>query len=235
MAKLIVALDYAEEREALNFISQLDPRQCAVKVGLEMFSFFGPDFVSRLIAQQFKVFLDLKFHDIPNTVSRACKACADLGVWMLNVHASGGRAMMDAARNALEPYGKDKPNLIAVTVLTSMSQAQLEETGVHHDLTKQVTSLAGLALSSALDGVVCSALETKFIKESCGSSFIAVTPGIRLPDSQPDDQSRIVTPAEAVQLGSDYLVVGRPITRAVNPGAVIKQLYTANLISGFAE
>ena len=219
--KLIVALDFDDRSTALELVDQLDPTLCALKVGNEMFTLYGADFVRVLIARQFKVFLDLKFHDIPNTVARACKASADLGVWMLNVHASGGLTMMQAARNALVPYGPSRPLLIAVTVLTSLSAADLLSFGVVKPVEKWVDSLARLAQEAGLDGVVSSALEVPTIKASCGQHFLTVTPGIRFTTDGQDDQARVITPARAIKAGSDYLVIGRPITRASNPGQVV--------------
>lgn len=215
--QLIVALDYHCESEALNLVDKLDPKQCALKIGSELFTLFGTQFVKQLIARQFKVFLDLKFHDIPNTVAQSCKAGADLGVWMLNVHASGGMRMMQAARTALEDFGASRPLLIAVTVLTSFNQEDLSSIGVGNILDNQVKHLALLAKESNLDGVVCSAFEVKELKKHCGSQFITVTPGIRLANDAHNDQSRVMTPKEAMKEGSDYLVVGRPITRSASP------------------
>lgn len=217
MAGLIVALDYDNLNEALALVDQLDPKLCALKIGNEMFTRFGPDLVKKLTSKNFPLFLDLKFHDIPNTVARACKAAADLGVWMINVHASGGLEMMKAAKNALEPYAKDAPLLIAVTVLTSMQEKELSSLGIVHPMLTQVHHLAGLAEKAGLDGVVCSAYEVGLIKKICGSQFITVTPGIRLAENVADDQARTMTPQEATAQGSDYLVIGRPITRAADP------------------
>lgn len=222
--KLIVALDFNDQQQALSLVEALDPRKVALKVGSEMFTLFGPSFVKSLVARQFKVFLDLKFHDIPNTVAQSCKAAAELGVWMMNIHASGGQEMMQAAKKALDIYGPEKPLLIAVTVLTSMKENQLSSIGLKSDLMGQVSQLARLAYQSELDGVVCSAHEAASIKTATASSFITVTPGIRLADSQPDDQSRIMTPQNAIQAGSDYLVIGRPITKASDPNEVIQRI-----------
>jgi orotidine-5'-phosphate decarboxylase len=172
-----------------------------------------------------KVFLDLKFHDIPNTVASSCRAAADLGVWMLNVHASGGLQMMQAARKAVDEYD-NRPLLIAVTVLTSMANTQLPEIGVSSILNEHVSRLANLALLAKLDGVVCSALEVAAIKKSCGKEFIAITPGIRMGTDIKDDQSRIITPDDAIGAGSDYIVVGRPVTQSKNPQQVVKDLLT---------
>ncbi len=223
-SKLIVALDFSNKNDALDLIDKLDPGLCALKIGSEMFTLWGPVFVTQLINKGFKIFLDLKFHDIPNTVARACKASADLGVWMLNVHASGGLEMMDAAVKALEPYKKDKPILIAVTVLTSFKEENLLNIGINKSLTVQVEDLAQLAKKAGLDGVVCSALEVKKIKHLCGNNFLTVTPGIRLPGNALNDQSRIMTPKQASEEGSDYLVIGRPITNAINPHETINEI-----------
>ncbi|KTD60233.1 orotidine 5`-phosphate decarboxylase [Legionella sainthelensi] len=222
--KLIVALDFNTENDALNLIDKLDPSDCVLKVGSELFTLFGTQFVKRLIQRQFKVFLDLKFHDIPNTVSKACKAGADLGVWMMNVHAAGGASMMQAARDAIESYGVGRPLLIAVTVLTSFNQNELSTIGINIPIIEQVEKLASLAKESGLDGVVCSAQEVKVIKNICGDQFITVTPGIRLETSPKDDQSRVMTPKQAFEAGSDYLVVGRPITKAADPQKVISEI-----------
>ncbi|KTD70384.1 orotidine 5`-phosphate decarboxylase [Legionella santicrucis] len=222
--KLIVALDFNTEIDALNLIEKLDPHHCALKVGSELFTSFGTQFVKQLVQRQFKVFLDLKFHDIPNTVSKACKAGADLGVWMMNVHAAGGPSMMHAARDAIESYGVDRPLLIAVTVLTSFNQNELSTIGINIPIIEQVKKLAVLAKESGLDGVVCSAQEVKVIKSICDVQFITVTPGIRLDTSPKDDQSRVMTPKQAVEAGSDYLVVGRPITQAEEPQKVISEI-----------
>ncbi len=222
--KLIVALDFDNQNAALALVDQLDPTLCAVKVGSEMFTLFGTDFVRALVTRGFNVFLDLKFHDIPNTVARACKAGADLGVWMLNVHASGGLQMMQAARQALESYGETRPRLIAVTVLTSMAESDISIIGIQRPLHEQVTQLALLAKKAALDGVVCSGLEVPTIKNTCGQDFLTVTPGIRFPGDAHDDQTRTLTPEQALKAGSDFLVVGRPITRATNPMTVVRDL-----------
>lgn len=222
--KLIVALDIDNKNEALDLIDQLDPASCTLKIGSEMFTLWGPIFVTQVINRGFKVFLDLKFHDIPHTVARACKAGAELGVWMLNVHASGGLEMMQAAVKALEPYGANRPILVAVTVLTSFAADDLVSIGVERPLLTHVGDLAQLANAAGLDGVVCSSYEVKKIKELCGQDFLTVTPGIRLPDNSSDDQSRIMTPKQAIDEGSDYLVIGRPITRASNPASSVREI-----------
>ncbi|SIQ11343.1 orotidine-5'-phosphate decarboxylase [Aeromonas sp. RU39B] len=219
--KVVVALDFAREEEALALVAQLSPTECRLKVGKEMFTLFGPQFVRQLVGQGFEVFLDLKFHDIPNTVAKAVAASAELGVWMVNVHASGGRRMMEAAKAALAPYGDKAPLLIAVTVLTSMEQSDLAELGVTLSPAEQVLRLARLTKQSGLDGVVCSAQEAELLKRELGDEFVLVTPGIRPSGSAQGDQRRIMTPAEAVTAGADYLVVGRPITQSGEPAAVL--------------
>lgn len=222
--QLIVALDFNCKQSALNLVEQLDPKQCALKVGSELFTLFGVELVKQLVNKQFKVFLDLKFHDIPNTVANACKAAADLGVWMVNVHASGGIRMMQAAKDAIDSYGADKPILIAVTVLTSFNETDLNSIGICQPVSEHVNKLAFLTKEAGLDGVVSSAYEAKSIKNLCGSEFITVTPGIRLADDLKNDQTRIMTPQEAINSGSDYLVIGRPITQSIYPMKVITQI-----------
>lgn len=221
--KLIVALDFDNKAAAFNLIDQLDPHQCALKVGSEMFTLFGMDFVRTLIDMQFKVFLDLKFHDIPNTVARACKAAAEAGVWMLTLHAMGGLEMMQSALRAIEPFGHTRPLLVAVTILTSMHADDLLALGINMPLQDYVSSLAHLAHKAKLNGVVSSAQEVVAIKAAFGDDFLAITPGIRRACDTVDDQMRIVTPAMALQAGSDYLVVGRPITRAAKPADALRE------------
>ena len=223
-AKLIVALDIKKQNQALALVDKLTPTNCILKVGSEMFTLFGSQFVQLLVSKGFKVFLDLKFHDIPNTVAQACVAAAELGVWMINVHALGGSAMMVAASQALIRYGKDRPLLIAVTILTSSTQQVLTEIGIELPIEEQVIRLALLAKNAGLDGVVCGALEVPEIKAVCGKQFLTVTPGIRLAGNALDDQARIVSVEQAVSLGSDYLVVGRPITQAEDPPLVIHEI-----------
>lgn len=218
---VIVALDYPNEKQALSFVDRIDPCSCQLKVGKEMFTLFGPQFVKELHRRGFNVFLDLKFHDIPNTTARAVAAAAELGVWMVNVHASGGMRMMQAAKEALEPYGKDRPLLIGVTVLTSMDQSDLSGIGLNVSPQEQVMRLASLTKEAGLDGVVCSAQEASILKAKLGQAFQLVTPGIRPAGSQQGDQRRIMTPREALKAGSDYLVIGRPITQADNPAQVL--------------
>ena len=224
MSSLIVALDFDSQHTALKLVEKLDPAKCAVKVGSEMFTRFGASWIKTLTNLNFKIFLDLKFYDIPTTVAKACCACADLGVWMLNVHASGGVQMMHAAREAIEPFGNSRPLLIAVTVLTSFSSEDLSLIGVQNNMTSHVRHLAELALSAGLDGVVSSAHDVRTIKNACGEKFLTVTPGIRLPGAPLDDQSRVMTPAEVHRVGSDYFVVGRPITQSPDPLSVINML-----------
>ena len=223
-SKVIVALDYNQESDALKFVDSVDPSLCRLKVGKEMFTYFGPAFVKKLIERRFEVFLDLKFHDIPNTVASAVRAAAELGVWMVNVHASGGAKMMTAAREILEPYGNDAPLLTAVTVLTSMDQEQLSAVGIERQVREQVCLLAQLAGKCGLDGVVCSAQEAPMLRQIMGKDFLLVTPGIRPLNVAVGDQSRVVTPKQAVLNGSSYLVIGRPITRAEDPNEVLRQI-----------
>ncbi len=218
--KIVIALDYANSQEALNFVEKLDPTLCRLKVGKELFTAAGPQLVEKLIAQGFGVFLDLKFHDIPTTVAKASEAASRLGVWMLNVHASGGTAMMEAAREGVE-RSDHQPILIAVTVLTSMNQTIMNQIGVASSVADQVLNLANLTQKSGLDGVVCSAQEAPILRQSLGHEFILVTPGIRPTGAANDDQSRVVTPSQALTLGSSYLVIGRPITQAKNPLEVL--------------
>ena len=222
--KVLIALDYDDQQTALNFVKQLSPDSCRLKVGKEMFTYFGPAFVKELIDLGFDVFLDLKFHDIPNTVAKAVTAAAKMGVWMVNVHASGGVEMMTKAKQALEQFGDKAPLLIAVTVLTSMDAAELTRLGVDKTPEQQVIYLAKLAKESGLDGVVCSAQEAKQLKSLLGNDFKLVTPGIRPAGSDAGDQKRIMTPKQAIDDGSDYLVVGRPITQAADPVAVLKEI-----------
>lgn len=223
--KIIVALDYPEAAAARQLVAKLDPSLCRLKVGKELFTAEGPAFVSSLVDQGYGVFLDLKFHDIPNTVAKACTAASRLGVWMLNVHASGGRAMMMAAREAIDK-ASTSPQLIAVTVLTSMDEPALHEVGVAGALRDQVLRLASLTKDCGLDGVVCSAQEAPLLRSRLGEDFSLVTPGIRPTDASLDDQSRVLTPAAALRQGSSYLVIGRPITQAADPLAALHHIHT---------
>ena len=221
--RVIVALDFPDAGAALAMAARLDPALCRVKVGKELFVAAGPAVVERLQASGFEVFLDLKFHDIPNTVAGACRAAARLGVWMLNVHAGGGSAMMRAAREAVEGFPK-RPLLIGVTVLTSLSDAELGEIGFAGSAADNVARLARLAAASGLDGVVCSAEEATMLRETLGAGFVSVTPGIRLPGDAKGDQSRVVTPEIAVRQGAHYLVIGRPVTQAADPAATLQSI-----------
>ena len=214
--RVIVALDFPDAEQALALAGRLSPRDCRVKVGKELFCRGGPDVVRRLVDRGYDVFLDLKFHDIPNTVAAACRAAAELGVWMMNVHAWGGSAMMRAARDALADFDAP-PLLIGVTVLTSQDQSVLDELGVATPLQDQVLRLAGLVAKSGLDGVVCSAREAGSLRREFGRDFALVTPGIRPDGSADDDQKRIMGPVEAIRAGSSFLVIGRPITQANAP------------------
>ena len=222
--KVIVALDFAEQNKALELVDRLEPNECRLKVGKEMFTRFGPEFVKNLQNKGFDVFLDLKFHDIPNTVAKAVKAAADLGVWRVNVHASGGMKMMEAARKELEAYGNDRPLLIAVTILTSMDEETLHSLGLNCSIDEQVLRLAKLTANSGLDGVVCSAREAPILRKELPESFKLITPGIRPVGASVGDQVRIVTPKQALLNGSNYLVIGRPITQAQNPLEELKKI-----------
>lgn len=222
--KVIVALDFDNKNKAMDFVDRLDSSSCRLKVGKEMFTYFGPEFVKTLVAKKFDVFLDLKFHDIPNTTAKACKAAADLGVWMMNVHASGGPKMMEYARRALDEYKQERPLLIGVTVLTSMDQAQLSSIGIDVQPDQHVLRLAKLTEQSGLDGVVCSAQEAKLLRAELPQDFLLVTPGIRPVGSAQGDQSRIMTPQQAMKSGVSYMVIGRPITQADDPVAVLNSI-----------
>lgn len=214
--KIIIALDYPEAGPALALADRLQPSLCRLKVGKELFTAAGPALLEQLMNRGFEVFLDLKFHDIPNTVAQACKAAAGLGVWMVNVHALGGRKMLDAAREALANTGR-RPKLIAVTLLTSMAQGDLDDLGIVATPAEMVLRLASLARDCGLDGVVCSAQEAALLRKQCGNDFCLVTPGIRPTQASLDDQSRVMTPLAALRAGVNYLVIGRPITQAEDP------------------
>lgn len=220
---LIVALDYQELSACMELVSKLDPKQVRLKVGNELFTSCGPQAVEQFQKLGFEVFLDLKYHDIPNTVAQAVTAAARLGVWMVNVHAGGGERMMVAARQAVD-QAEHKPLLIGVTVLTSMTAMDLQQAGVSLSPKDQVRELASLAQQCGLDGVVCSAQEAPMLRETCGDNFALVTPGIRPAGAASDDQRRTLTPAEALAAGSDYLVVGRPITQAADPARACEDI-----------
>jgi len=221
--RVVVALDFADAASALALAGRLTPQSCRLKVGKELFTAAGPQLVATLAQRGFDIFLDLKFHDIPNTVAQACRAASQLGVWMLNVHALGGRAMLEAAREALEAM-PHRPLLIAVTVLTSLEEAELREVGIEARPLDAALRLATLAHDSGLDGVVCSAHEAGRIRDALGEGFLRVTPGIRLAGEQAGDQKRIMTPRLAMESGSSYLVVGRPVTRAAEPLQILAQI-----------
>lgn len=228
--RIVVALDMPDSRQALEFAARVTPQTCRLKIGFELFTAAGPQLVQTLAGKGFDVFLDLKYHDIPNTVARACAAAASLGVWMLNVHALGGRKMMMAAREALDRLPQ-RPLLIGVTVLTSHAAEDLAGIGLAATTGEQVSRLARLARDSGLDGVVCSAQEAPVLRAEHGPGFFLVTPGIRPAGSARDDQQRIVTPAEAVRAGAHFLVIGRPITQAPDPSAVLDSI-NADLPAG---
>ena len=221
--KVIVALDFPEARSALDLAARLNPAQCRLKVGSELFAAAGPALVEDLVKRGFGVFLDLKYHDIPNTVASACRAAARLGVWMLNVHASGGRSVLQAAREAILP-APNAPKLIAVTLLTSLAESDLAELGIRGPTDEAVLRLALLTQSCGLDGVVCSAREAAALRKACGDAFCLVTPGIRPPDAAADDQQRVATPAQAIANGASYLVIGRPIIRAADPQQALEAI-----------
>lgn len=221
--KVIVALDYPTAEAAWGLIDQLDPTLCRLKIGKEMFTHMGPAFVSQVIDRDFDVFLDLKYHDIPNTVASACDAAADLGVWMMNVHAAGGRRMMETTMERLAKRSQ-RPLLIAVTILTSLSQEEITEIGYPGTPAENVSRFARLAEQSGLDGVVCSPREAEMLRAERGSDFVLVTPGVRPASASLDDQTRVMTPADAMAAGSSYLVVGRPITAAADPLAALKSI-----------
>lgn len=225
--QVIVALDFHNLEQANAFVAQLEPTECKLKVGKEMFTLFGPDWVKTLIDKGFDVFLDLKFHDIPNTVAKACAAAAELGVWMVDVHASGGRKMMQAAKQAIAESSNPGTKLIAITVLTSMDQEQLAEIVPNVTPQQQVERLAKLAYDAGVDGVVCSAQEAAVLRESLTDDFLLVTPGIRPQGSDAGDQKRIMTPKAAMEAGSSYLVIGRPITQAPNPLEALRVINTS--------
>ena len=218
--KVIVALDFPSADEALNLARKLDPTQCRVKVGKELFTRTGPALVEQLQQMDFELFLDLKYHDIPNTTAQACRAAAELGVWMVNVHALGGRRMMEAAREAVN-NSSHQPLLIAVTILTSLDGPELAEVGLSGEPVDNVVRLARLAEASGMDGVVCSPREVSTLRQTVASEFRLVTPGVRPAGVAVGDQKRITTPEDAMRLGSNYLVVGRPITQAEDPLAAL--------------
>ncbi|MDF1760765.1 MAG: orotidine-5'-phosphate decarboxylase [Coxiellaceae bacterium] len=222
---IIVALDYDDIEQARQLVKQLSPELCRLKVGKQMFTQYGPQWVEELVKQGFDIFLDLKFHDIPNTVAKACVSAASLGVWMLNVHASGGLAMMEAARQALSNIsGSKKPLLIAVTILTSMQQADLQQIGLSDDVRTCVDRLAQLAYRAECDGVVCSAQEATMLRQQLGNDFCLVTPGIRLAGGDQQDQKRVMTPESAMTAGADYLVIGRSVTQSDDPAATLQSV-----------
>ena len=219
---VIIALDFPSEAETMQLVDQLEPSLCRLKVGKELFTRCGPALVKQLVDKNFDVFLDLKYHDIPNTVAHACSAAADLGVWMLNVHALGGEKMMQAAKQALAD--KDAPLLIAVTWLTSSGQNELDALGINATPQQMVSRLATMTQNAGLDGIVCSAQEAPALRQDMGKDFLLVTPGIRLADAKQDDQCRVVTPEKAINDGASYLVIGRPITQAKDPCKVLRTI-----------
>jgi orotidine-5'-phosphate decarboxylase len=221
--RIIVPLDVESAHSALELVARLDPKLCRVKIGKELFVAAGPAVVAQVQERGFEVFLDLKFHDIPSTVAGACRSAARLGVWMMNVHASGGEAMLRAAREAVASVSRP-PLLIAVTILTSLSDSDLERVGYAGSVQENVERLARLARACGLDGVVCSAAEARLVRDATGADFVLVTPGIRLAGDATDDQARVVTPHEAVRLGANYLVIGRAITQSADPAATLESI-----------
>ena len=221
--KIIVALDYPDKKSADEFIAKINPELCALKIGKGLFTKLGPDYVRELIQKEFRVFLDLKFHDIPNTVFDACTAAAALGVWMLNVHISGGMEMMHAARKAIDQFPREKrPLLIGVTILTSLDEKDLQWLGINDSVENTVLRMAQHAKECGLDGVVCSAKEAILLRKKLGKDFLLVTPGIRLELDKDEDQKRVVTPEAAIAAGANYLVMGRSITGAEDPAKIVK-------------
>lgn len=216
LSRVIVALDYPDAALALEFVSRVSPADCRLKIGKELFTRAGPQLVETLVKRGFDIFLDLKFHDIPATVGKACAAAADLGVWMMNVHALGGTRMLESARTAVDAAGS-KAKLIAVTILTSMDESDLQSIGLAGSPGENVERLAGLASETGLDGVVCSAQEATRLRALLGENFLLVTPGVRPVGSSADDQRRVMTPADAVRSGASYLVIGRPVTQSEDP------------------
>ena len=221
--RLIIALDFDNTRSTLDFLEHVDPDKCMVKVGLELFISEGWKILDLISGKGFEIFLDLKLHDIPNTVYEAVKSAADHGVWMTNVHASGGEEMLTASKKALDDF-ESPPILIGVTVLTSLSQDSLKAIGFNN-LEDQVLRLAGLVKNSGLDGVVCAPTDINSIKTKFGNSFLSVTPGVRPEDADSNDQYRISTPSEAIKKGADYIVIGRPITQAKNPQEALEKIH----------
>ena len=233
---IIVALDFADTTTALNLSSRLDPALCRVKVGKELFTAGGPQVVDALMRQGFEVFLDLKYHDIPNTVAAACRVAASQGVWMLNVHAAGGKKMLAAAREAMDAGQGQKPLLIGVTILTSLSTEEVGEIyGIGTDVPSLVLKMAQLCRDAQLDGVVCSAQEAAVLRAAIKQEFLLVTPGIRLAGDAKGDQARVVTPTDAIKMGSDYLVIGRSITAAKDPVAALAGTNNSPFSSALTE
>jgi len=221
-SKVIVALDFSSLNETEIFLKKIKGQNCRLKVGKELFTKEGPNVIKLIQQYDFEIFLDLKFHDIPNTVSHAIKASCNLGVWMVNVHASGGKQMMLAAREAVE-CSSHKPLLIAVTILTSFDNSSYQELGFKNDLQEQIAYLATMSEKSGMDGIVCSANDICFIKPLVNEKFQFITPGIRVQKSS-DDQKRVTTPENAISNGSNYLVIGRPVTLSDDPASMIEKI-----------
>ncbi|BAP58759.1 orotidine-5'-phosphate decarboxylase [Candidatus Tachikawaea gelatinosa] len=228
---ILIALDYSNLNEMLDFVDKIDPQYCRLKIGKEVFTRFGPSLIKNLQKKGFQIFLDLKFHDIPNTVARAVTAAAELGIWMVNIHAIGGINMMISASKAIMKFGKDAPLLTAVTILTSISQNDLKFIGIQLSLDQYVKKLAVLAQECGLNGIICSANQVKSLKKDLGKNFKIVVPGIRLSGDQKNDHCYVTTPLEAKNIGVDYMVIGRSITNSKNPFDVLQKiLFELNII-----
>ncbi len=226
--KIIVALDYSDVEQARSFVDKIDPKSCRLKVGKTLFTHCGPEFVEELMLRGFDIFLDLKFHDIPQQVAGACRAAAELGVWMMSIHILGGRAMLEAAVSAVrESSVERKPLLVGITVLTSLQDSDLKTLGIRETIQMLVPNMAQLAQKIGLDGVVCSPEEAAMLRAKLDKPFLLVTPGIRLGEDPRADQKRVMTPMEAIKAGSDYLVIGRSITQAKDPLKALEQLASA--------
>lgn len=221
---IIVALDYHDIYQVLKFSDMVSPQQCRLKIGTEIFTYAGPSIIRSLHERGFDIFLDLKFHDIPHTITKTVTVAAELGVWMIDLHVSNGKRVMQSARHALVPFGTSAPLLIGITVLTSMCDKDLHDLGISDNVLVHTLRLAQLAKQCKLNGIVCSALEARQIRIHCGPKFIIITPGIRPLNSKIDDQMRVMTPIQAQKTGIDYMVIGRPITQANDPALALASI-----------
>ena len=223
--KIIVAIDADTVRQALAQVRLLNPELCHLKIGSVLFTRYGPSFVEELMKKGYRIFLDLKFHDIPQTVAGACRAAVELGVWMINVHVSGGRLMIETTMNVLKSMTSNRKLLIlGVTILTSLDNDDLKMLGIQDDVSIVVSRMAILAKRAGLDGVICSAHEAPLLRQQCGKDFLLVTPGIRLKSDKKNDQKRTMTPEVALKAGSDYLIIGRTITQSKNPLKILQMI-----------